>query len=352
MRMSPKQRRAKEVEKAKREAARQKRERELEKKRYLCADMRARGMSYRDIAAEIGMSVGFVKKWCDRLEEPGSGYTRSRRAGKGAKRFIYRKCKGIRDAIKSLSTAPKNPRRKVTQAHIDAVREVRGGEFTKRMGAQKMKVYLGLDISAQTIHGIIVGLGIVKPKKRKQRDFLPFQRHSSNDLWQIDYKEFEPGVYMLSVKDDYSRMVLTAEVRATSTTDDVLEIMKRAVRLFGKPRQILSDHGTQWWPSQGDWCRFDEWCEKAGIQHIMGRVRHPQTQGKIERWHGSVLEEATLPPRGSPPEAYNEAIQRYVEYHNTRRPHFGICLMIPIDVYMGGLILNEVFTDLGVHEVS
>jgi transposase InsO family protein len=83
----------------------------------------------------------------------------------------------------------------------------------------------------------------------------------------------------------------------------------------------------------------------------MGKIRKPTTQGKIERWHGSVLEEAHLPPKGSSAEDYRRSVLEYVEFYNNSRPHHGIGLQIPMVVYAAGLIFPEVFTALGVHEV-
>jgi putative transposase len=221
------------------------------------------------------------------------------------------------------------------------------------MGAQKIKEYRGMGISHQSINRILKEEGLTAPRRRRrQRRFDPFRRGRSNELWQIDYKEFGKGAYMLSVKDDCSSAVLAADVRATCTTDDVKEILDRAIGQFGAPRQILSDHGTQWCASRGGGCRFDEWCAERGIGHIMGRVRKPTTQGKIERRRGTVLEEAELPPEGSSAAAYGAAVLEFMEFYNMERPHHGIGLQIPMVVYMGGLILEEVFTRLGVHDVS
>jgi len=156
---------------------------------------------------------------------------------------------------------------------------------------------------------------------------------------------------MLSVKDDHSSAILAADIRTSSKTDDVLEIMNKAVNAFGPPVQILSDHGTQWCSGKSGTCRFDDWCGENGIEHIMGRVRKPTTQGKIERWHGSVLEEAELPPKGSSPEEYRKAVLEYMEFYNLRRPHHGIDLQIPMIVYMAGIKLPDILSDVGVHEV-
>ena len=347
---SPKRRRAKHIEKTNEELRKKRREDFFQKKRYLVLDLRARGLSMRVIAYRIHMSLGFVGKWCRRLR------TQTAVRAEAVQRNTikrYPEGKEIKRSIVSESRAPKNPRKKITVEHMEAIKLVRKEKFTKKMGAQKIEAYLGLDISHQSINKILKKLGLTaKRKKRKQRSFVPFRRGHSNELWQIDYKEFGKSVYMLSVKDDHSSAILAADVRSSCRTDDVIEIMEKAVRLHGIPKQILSDHGTQWCSSKGDACRFDEWCERNGIEHIMGKVRKPTTQGKIERWHGTVLEEAELPPKGSSAEEYRKAVLEYMEFYNNKRPHHGIGLQVPIMVYAAGLILPEVFRELGVHEVS
>jgi transposase InsO family protein len=351
MRKGPKETNAKEIEKHRYSVRRKIKEDHFQKKRFLVAQHRTDGLSVRNIAERIRMSVGFVHKWCLRLKTQIESAKKAISVGRYAVK--YPEGKGIREAIVSRSTAPNNPRRKITEAHRDAIREVRKERFTKRMGAQKIREYRKLDISHQSINKILKEEGLTAPRrKRKQRKFDPFRRENSNSLWQIDYKEFERGVYMLSVKDDHSSAILAADVRATCRTDDVLEIMKKAVRTFGPPHQILSDHGTQWYSSKGEGCRFDEWCSGNGIEHIMGRVKKPTTQGKIERWHGTVLEEAELPPKGSPVVEYGKAVLEYMEFYNTRRPHHGIDLQIPLVVYMAGIKLPDIISELDVHEVS
>jgi len=156
---------------------------------------------------------------------------------------------------------------------------------------------------------------------------------------------------MLSVKDDHSSAILSADVRTSCTINDVLEVMNRTVSMFGPPAQILSDHGTQWCVARRGRSRFDGWCSDNGIEHIMRRVRRPTTQGKMGRWHGSVQEEAGLPPKGSSAEEYRKAVLEYMDFYNSKRPHHSIDLQIPIVAYMAGIKLPEVFASLGVHEV-
>jgi transposase InsO family protein len=347
----PKRRRAQPIEKHNEELKKKRRETLYQKKRYLVADLRARDLSVRQISGKIGMSLGFVHKWCGRLDVQIRIRRRSLRRGKVVRDH---KEKGIKEAIVSVSRAPKQPRRKITPEHRRMIKEVRKEKFTKNMGAQKIVAYLDMDISHQSVNKVLKEEGLTaKRKKRKQRSFVPFRRGYSNELWQIDFKEFGKGVYMFSVKDDYSSKILVADIRSTCTTEDVKEVLEKAIKLFGKPKQILSDHGTQF--TSIPWSEnhaFVKWCSKNGIGHIMGRIRKPTTQGKIERWHGSVLEEADLPPKGSSVEEYRKAVLEYMEFYNNRRPHHGIGLHVPVNVYLGGLILPEVITLLGVHEVT
>jgi len=254
----------------------------------------------REIAKRLVMSVSFVHKWCRRL----AAHIHDKRSAgqRGEEKVFYTRNgqEGIREAIRSESKAPKEPHRKITTEHKAAVIEFRHGYYARYQGPQKIRVSLGLDISHQSIYAI-----------------------------------------------------LALEVRHSWSYEDVEEILERTIRMFGPPLQILSDHGTQWCAVNGGISRFDtEFCRRYGTEHIMGKVRKPTTHGKIERWHGTIKKEAHHPPKGSTLEDYEKAIQLYMGYYNFERPHHGICLRIPFEVYMGGLTLPEAFTGLGVHEVS
>jgi len=352
---SLKKNKAKDIKKDREELRKKRREDHFQKLRFILAHLRAEGATMRYIAERLKVSLGFVCKWCRRLKPEIQDIMKSIDDGRPNR---YRG-DGIKEAIKSRSRAPKDPRRKVTHEHRSRVIEFRHGHYTRHQGPQKIKVSLGLDISHQSIYFILKEAGLVRPQKRKQRKFEAFRRGHPNDLWQIDYKVLEkggkgkPGLYLLSVKDDHSSAVLASEVRTTCTYEDVVEILERTIGMFGAPRQILSDHGTQWYATSGGMSRFDsEFCRKYEIEHIMGAIGKPTTQGKVERWHGTIKTEANLPPKGSSLHEYEKAIQSYIEYYNLERPHRGIGMLIPFDVYTGGLILPEVFTSLGVHEVS
>ena len=311
---------------------------------YKVVEYRSKRWTMERISSFLGVSKGFVCKWCRRAKDLIFERRRSLRTGEPTKRMRD----GVWNILTSKSRRPKTIHRK-RDKYRKIVIDTRNEH--PYMGAQKMETFLHLGLSHQSIYRITVESGQLIPGKRKRKVWKAFQREHSNSLWQIDYKEFEHGIYMLSVKDDHSRMILAADIRNTMTTDDTLEIMERTTRMFGTPSQILSDHGTQWYSQRGGSNRFDDWCSSKGIKHIMGGIRKPTTQGKIERWHGTVLEEAKLPPEGSSPEEYSKAVQQFVEFHNNERPHWGIDRRLPIDVYLADLKNIDSFISYGVHEV-
>jgi len=151
-------------------------------------------------------------------------------------------------------------------------------------------------------------------------------------MWQIDYVHVGHGSHLLSVMDDCSGMILSADIRRTMTTDDVLDILDVCFEQYGRPKVILSDHGTQWYAVAGGDARFDRMCMKRKIKHIMGRVNHPQTQGKVERWHRSLKFESEI-KNSDTLEGKRKVLDEYVDFYNAVRPHWGIYLKVPDSVY-------------------
>ncbi len=207
-----------------------------------------------------------------------------------------------------------------------------------KMGAAKINVMTGSKLSAPTVHDILMKGGNEPVTMRLGKVYRSFERPFINDLCQIDYVELgtdirtDRKVESLSVIDDNSRYIFSANARITATTDDVLDILDSIIAVYGAPKAILSDHGTQWAASNGGDTRFDEWCEKRGIKHIMGQVRKPTTQGKVERWHGSLRRESNLPSRATL-EEYQRIMDEYVEFYNEVRPHWSCGLQTPAATY-------------------
>lgn len=96
-------------------------------------------------------------------------------------------------------------------------------------------------------------------------------------------------------------------------------MLDKAIREYGKPSAILTDHGSQFYSNYGDVkspgiTLFQEYLSKHKIRHILGRIQHPQTNGKVERFFGSM--QLKLHMFGS--------IGEYIEWYNAKRPHMSL----------------------------
>jgi transposase InsO family protein len=109
----------------------------------------------------------------------------------------------------------------------------------------------------------------------------------SDPLWQTDITNYA-NQYLIAFLDDCSRYVPSASLCLKATTDNVLETLETALSNGRTPRQILSDHGTQYWSNDGPG-RFTNFCERHGIEHVQGSIGKPTTQGKIERFFQTFM---------------------------------------------------------------
>ena len=210
------------------------------------------------------------------------------------------------------------------------------------LGSRKIKEMLGLEASTTTIDRVIRDLGMMDEPETRSRDktFGRFERPNSLDMVQIDYKKWADGVNSIWVLDDCSRFIMGHRVEATTSANDVVELLEATFTFWNLwPRQILSDHGAEFYSvtaGRGN-SKLDIWCRNHGIEHVMGRVSHPQTQGKIERSHGSAkMEMGAFGPTDSLASA-RESIAAWVEFYNTERPHQALDYRTPLEHFMARL---------------
>jgi transposase InsO family protein len=161
-----------------------------------------------------------------------------------------------------------------------------------------------------------------------------------NQMWQTDFtylKVVHWGWYYLStVLDDYSRYILSWKLCTGMSTDDVTATIDLAIAESGvdhvyvrhRPR-LLSDNGPCY--ISGD---LKDYLTDNGLTHTRGRPYHPQTQGKIERYHRSMKNILLLDNYYSPDELRLQ-IENFVEYYNNERYHESLENCTPADVYTG-----------------
>ena len=161
-----------------------------------------------------------------------------------------------------------------------------------------------------------------------------------NQMWQTDFTYFKIigwGWYYLStILDDYSRYIIAWKLCSTMRASDVTETIELALAASGcdqavvqhKPR-LLSDNGSCYISGE-----LAEWMQKQEMEHIRGAPFHPQTQGKIERWHQTMknrilLENYYLPCN------LEQRIGVFVDHYNNHRYHESLNNVTPADVYFG-----------------
>ena len=117
-------------------------------------------------------------------------------------------------------------------------------------------------------------------------------------MWYTDYKQLDDGRWFISYLNDASRLITEWGVFNKATAGHAVEVPEEAISAYGKPASILSDHGTQFYATESEKkkakgvSRFEKRLNDLGILHIRTRVAHPQTNGKLERFHRSAEDEA------------------------------------------------------------
>ena len=174
----------------------------------------------------------------------------------------------------------------------------------------------------------------------KAADAFRDKTTAPNQLWQTDFPYLKVtgwGWYYLStVLDDFSRYIVAWKLCATMQASDVTQTLERALAASGldqvtvvhRPR-LLTDNGSSY--IAGD---LAQWLEGRGMQHIRGAPRHPQTQGKIERWH-QTLKNRILLEHYYLPGDLEAQVAAFVERYNHSRAHESLDNLTPADVYFG-----------------
>lgn len=226
---------------------------------------------------------------------------------------------------------PKQPGRKndpVNQAFEKVVLD-RWHNFPR--GVHKLWIDLKLDgyyVSERKIQQILRahGLKMNTRKRPSQIKFVSYEYPKPNMLWHTDWTVCPfTGKQLIAFIDDYSRYIIHAEYFQNATTENTLLAFQIAIAQHGKPEAILTDNGVQFTPARAEKGPFTNFCEQNRIKHILGRVHHPQTNGKIERWFGTYKTEY---------QSARWTLNEYVRLYNYERRHQGIGYIRPYQRYV------------------
>ena len=203
-------------------------------------------------------------------------------------------------------------------------------------GARKLVVLLGrsgVEVPSSTVHRVLRRHGLIHRLDSHPRATGSFCREAPNQLWQMDFKSpkgWNAHLGPLSVLDDHSRYAVVLEQLRSGQGAAVQERLERAFRDCGLPEAMLMDHGQPWWNAQsaGGWTQLSVWLMRLGIRLYYSGVRHPQTQGKVERFHGAL--ERARRRYGMAGTALDQAwLDRFREEYNHVRPHEALKMNTP-----------------------
>lgn len=209
-------------------------------------------------------------------------------------------------------------------------------------GGRKLRELLlreGLDMKVATINRILKRNGLVKRKDSHRPALKRFERKRPNELWQMDFKgDYGCGsgrIYPLSIIDDHSRYALGLYALESPETTAVGGSLLKVFERYGLPEAMLMDHGTPWWGSANPrgLTRLGVSLIKQGIKLCFGRIRHPQTQGKVERFHRTL--EHAVQHRGKPSSisGWKQMFNDFVDEYNLIRPHEALQMDVPANRY-------------------
>ena len=260
-----------------------------------------KGRSASEVAAELGVTPRHIRRLRTEFRETGSAHI-PRSPGRPA-------------------LPP--PSQNEVQLVLDAYKLEEVGVLRTAISLRRA----GHDISYQRVYRIMKENGLVVPSeaKSRKRKWVRYERKHSNSMWHTDWHAMKDprmkGLHLITFLDDASRCVTGAGLFSQTTSENAVIVLRQAIRQFGTPATILSDNGSCFvgvrrGNPKGSWkpTAFEEELLGRGIELINSRPYHPQTNGKLERFHRTIEEEI----------GHYESLLEYIEYYNERRLHFSL----------------------------
>lgn len=167
--------------------------------------------------------------------------------------------------------------------------------------------------------------------RRKIKGKKRYERKHSMSLLHTDWKDVltEP---MLTFLDDHSRFITASDKFSEATMENSIKLLELTIKRFGKPKQLITDRGSQFWNSKSDKpTEFTQFCIDNGIEHIKCAKASPQANGKLENFHGQYDAESWR----------FKTHKKFIHYWNYKRPHGGIGYLYPSEVFFRDSAINS-----------
>lgn len=267
-----------------------------------------------------------------------------------SERWVYQLLKKHRHYGEAgLAPQPKRPKTNPNQTNQETIAKI--------VELRQQLIQAGLDAGAHTIAWhlkeqnfappasstiwrILKQQGLVTPQpKKKPKAYLQrFEALQPNETWQSDFTHWRladgSDVEILNWLDDHSRMLLSCKVFRPVYGTDVVETFKECVNEYGPPYSTLTDNGTVYTARfvKGR-NQFEYLLRTLGVKQKNGSPGHPQTQGKIERFHQTQKRWLSQQPKCENMAELQLQLNEFTEIYNTKRPHKALGLRTPSQAY-------------------
>jgi transposase InsO family protein len=292
--------------------------------RLVITAVKVEGRSRSEVARDYGISRVWVQKLIHRFEAEGEAAyrPRSRRPHTSPHAVSLE----VEDEIVRL-------RKTLSKKGWDA-----GGET---IAAHLAAAGVSPVPAVSTIWRILCRRGFVdpQPQKRPRSSWKRFCAEQPNERWQADITHWRLAdgteVEILNILDDHSRVCLASTARRVIPSPQVWAIFATAIRRWGPPAEVLTDNGAVLTGKQRGQGRvaLEVQCGLRGIRVSHSRPYHPQTCGKVERFHQTEKKWLTAQPRPATVAGLQRQLNRFQTYYNTVRPHRALRRHTPAQTY-------------------
>jgi transposase InsO family protein len=254
--------------------------------------------------------------------------------------YRWRRC----DGLESHSGDRGRPWNRITPEEEDKILAVAREfpELSSRQLAAWITDNAGFAVSESTVYRILRREGLVKRLEVQLVAGKEYHTKTTrpHQMWATDASYFRVVgwgyYYLVTVMDDYSRFILAWKLQKDMSANSLIEVIQAAVDATGMAdvpvedrTKLLSDNGAGYVSRS-----FRDYLHLTGIRHILAAPFHPQTNGKLERYHQSIKREVNQVPYELPGQL-ERAIADFVDYYNYRRYHKALGNVTPADVLYG-----------------
>jgi len=213
-----------------------------------------------------------------------------------------------------------------------------------------LKRYYGIETNHMRVYRVMKEEGLLyhKARRRVRRRFVRWEREHSNTLWHVDWHQMKDprwrGMWLIAYEDDASRRIMGHGVFAHATSALSVEVLKRAMAEHGRPESMLNDRGSTFYAVEAEarikgLTEFELFLMSNHIEQILSGVRHPETNGKLEKLWDTLETGLT---RGI------ASVDECVYWYNCERPHGALALEraeTPIEAYYRKLPQRDALVD-------